>query len=107
MPFSLFSQNPAFGFRVFGGVVRTTSDLIATLRAYVAGSGISRPIAKKIDAKLQLALNAVAANQTIAACSYMQDVIDYTSAQSIRKIPASVSAEIISQANAIRSDIGC
>jgi hypothetical protein len=107
VPFSAFSQQPAFGMRVYGAVVRTTSDLISALQIYVAGSGIPRPNARKIDQKLQLALSAVGAGQTATACTYMQDVIDYTAAQSVRKIPASVSSEILSQARAIQDDLGC
>lgn len=85
----------------------TAFDLITDLRTYVAGAGLSRPISKKIDQKLQLAYIDLAANQTSAACTDMQDVIDYTNAQSVRKIPADVKTEIVSQSNAIRTKIGC
>jgi hypothetical protein len=105
--FSTFSQNPAFGFRVYGESVLTPADQIADLRTYVAGAGLPKPIPSKIDGMLQNASNALAANQTATACSNLQGVIDYINKQSVRKVPASVSGEIISRTNAIRTDIGC
>ena len=107
VPYSVFSQNPAFGFRVYGESVLTASDLIVDLRAYVAGSGIPRPNIMKIDGSLQKAATALAANNVITACANLQDVLDYLARQSVRKIPASVSTEIVSQTNVIRTDIGC
>ena len=105
--FSTFSQQPAFGMRVYGGTVLTPADQIADLQAYVSGSGIPRPNASRINGILQKAADALAANQTSTACGYLQDVIDYTNKQSVRKIPASVSSEIVSRTSAIRADIGC
>jgi hypothetical protein len=107
VPYSAFAQNPALGMRVYGTVVVTASDMINDLKTYVNGSSIPRPNAKKIIQKLDLALSALAANQTSAACTDMQDVIDYTNAQSVRKIAADVKASIISQSTDIRTKIGC
>ena len=107
LAFSTFSQNPALGVRVYGTVVVTASDMINDLKTYVNGSGIPRPNAKKIIQSLDLALAALAASQTSGACTNVQDAINYTNAQSVRKIPASVKTEIVSQATAIRTKIGC
>ena len=107
VPYSAFAQNPALGMRVYGTVVVTASDMINDLKTYVNGSSIPRPNAKKIIQKLDLALSALAANQTSPACTDMQDVIDYTNAQSVRKIAADVKASIISQSTDIRTKIGC
>jgi hypothetical protein len=90
-----------------GSLAPTALDMIGDLKTYVAGSSIPRPNAKKITQKLDLALTALAASQTSAACTDMQDVIDYTNAQSVRKIPADVKTEIVSQSTAIRTKIGC
>ena len=105
--FSAFSQNPALGVRVFGSVTVTAGDLIADLRAYVAGAGLPKPLPTKVDGLLQKALDAFNANQTATACTNLQDVIDFMNRQSVRKVPASVSSEIISRTNAIRNNIGC
>jgi hypothetical protein len=101
------ASEPNLGMRVYGTVVVTASDMINDLKTYVNGSGIPRPNAKKIIQKLDLALVALAANQTSAACTDMQDVIDYTNAQSVRKIAADVKASILSQSADIRTKIGC
>ena len=105
--YSQFSQNPALGFRVFGETILTPSDQIVDLMAYVSGSGIPRPNASKINGSLEKANTSLGAGQTPAACAYLQDVIDYTQRQQVRKIPAVVSAEIVSKTNAIRTDVGC
>ena len=105
--FSFWNQNPGLGFRVYGQSVITTQQLITNLRTYVDGAGLATPITKKLDGYLQNALNAVNANNTATACTNMQALIDYVNKQSVRKIPANVSTEIISEANAIRSDLGC
>jgi hypothetical protein len=105
--YSQFSQNPALGFRVYGETVLTPTDQINDLMAYVSASGIPRPNVSKINGSLEKAVTALGANQTATACAYLQDVVDYTQKQSVRKIPASVSAEIISKTNATRTDVGC
>jgi len=107
VPFSVFSQNPGLGIRVFGSATASPGDLINTLRAYVAGANLPKPLPAKIDGSLQKALTALGANNTTAACTNLQDVIDLVNKQSVKKVPASVSSEIISQTNAIRTAIGC
>lgn len=107
VPFSQFSQHPAFGYRVYGQTVSTPSDQIADLRTYVAGAGLAKAITSKIDGLLQKASDALAANQTATACSNLSAVIDYINRQSTKKIPASVGSDLISRTNAIRTDIGC
>jgi hypothetical protein len=100
------AMSTALGMRVFGSI-NSAPALIAALRSYVAGAGLPKPIPTKIDGSLQKALDALTANSTAAACLNLQDVIDYVNKQSVRKVPASVSTEIISQTNAIRSNVGC
>ena len=85
----------------------TPASKIGDLRTYIAGAGLAGPIAKKLDGSLQKALDAVNANQTSVACSNLQDVIDFTNKQSDTKIPPAVKSQIISQTNAIRTDLGC
>lgn len=106
VPFSAFSQNPAFGFRVFGTVTVTPSQKISNLITYV-DANVPKANARKIDADLQSAQSALTANQTATACTELQNVINYVSGNSAKKISATVKTEIISQANTIRSDIGC
>jgi hypothetical protein len=85
----------------------TPSQLIATLRTYIAGAGLPKPLPTKLDASLQKALDALTANNTAGACANLQDVIDAVNKQSVRKVPASVATEIISETNAIRTAVGC
>jgi len=85
----------------------TPSELIGDLTTYVSGSSMPKGNAQSINSKLQLALGAIDADQTGAACSYLQDVLNYTKAQSGKKIPAAVANEVISQTNAIRTELGC
>lgn len=85
----------------------TPSELIGDLSTYVSGSSMPKGNAQSINSKLQLALGAISADQTGAACSYLQDVVNYTKAQSGKKIPAAVANEVISQTNAIRTELGC
>jgi hypothetical protein len=106
VPFSVFSQNPALGIRVFGSATVSASDLIGNLRTYVAGANLPKPLPTKIDGSLQKALTALGANNTAAACTNLQDVIDLVN-KNARKVPTSVSTEIISQTNAIRNSVGC
>lgn len=107
VPFSLFSQNPGFGFRVYGESILTPADQIDNLMAYVSGAGLPKANVMKINGSLQKAKNALAANQTPLACDNLQDVIDYVNKQGARKISASIAGEIISRTNSIRTDVGC
>ena len=100
------STVPTMGFRVSGSLV-TPQSMIGDLRAAITASNIPAGNAQSINSKLQLALNALANNSTAAACAYLQDAINYTKAQTGKKISASVSASIISQLNAIRTEVGC
>ena len=100
------STVPTMGFRVSGSVV-TPESMIGDLGATIAASNIPAGNAQSINSKLQLALNALADDNTAQACVYLQDAINYTRAQTGKKIPASIAASIISQLNAIRTEIGC
>lgn len=112
LPYSAFSQNPALGMRVFGTEVlppppSDAGEMIGDIETYIAGANIPKGNAQSINSKLDLALSALDTNQTSAACSYLQDAINYTRAQSGKKISASTANAIISQVNAVRTEIGC
>jgi hypothetical protein len=107
VPFSVFNQHPAFGFRVYGSAVLTTAQMIANAQAYVSGSGIAASLVRQINKNYQQAADAYGLGTTARACTELQAVIDYVNKQSAKKIPASVSSEIISRTNAIQTDIGC
>jgi hypothetical protein len=95
-----------YGFRVSGTVI-TPQSLIGDLSSFLASSSIPKGNTQSIGSKLQLALDALAANNTPLACSYLQDVINYTKAQSGKKITVTDANQIISQTNAIRTKAGC
>ena len=101
-----FSPAASFGIRITGSEV-TPVSMIGDLGSFVDGSSMPKGNATSIDSKLQLALDALAANQITSACSYLQDVINYTKAQSGKKITVAVASSIISQTTAIRTRIGC
>jgi hypothetical protein len=102
-----FTQNPGFGFRVFGATVLTPSDQIEDLEAYVSGLGLSKPHPSKINGLLGKALNALAADQAATACGYLQDVVAYINKQGPRKIAPADATDLVSRTNAISDDIGC
>ena len=85
----------------------TPVEMLGILADYVAGASIPKGNATSIRSKLELALAAFDAGQTSLACSYLQDVINYTKAQSTKKIPASIATEIIAQTTAIRVKLDC
>lgn len=100
------STTPAMGFRVSGLEV-TPESMISDLRAYVAGAGLPTGSVASIESKLQNAIAALDANQPAAACGYLQDLLNYTIAQTGKKIPVNVASEITSQTVATRTRIGC
>lgn len=100
------AMSTALGIRIFGSI-NTAPALIAALRTYVAGAGLSRPVVSKIDGSLQKASDALTANNTAGACTNLQDVVDYVNKQSVKKIPASVKTEILSETSAIQTAVGC
>ena len=101
-----FGTPPALGFQVTGYEI-TPESLIGDVQTFVAGTTIPAGNALGISAKLQAALNALEANQISAACSSLQDAINYTMAQSGKRISTSDANAIISQLTAIRTTIGC
>jgi len=107
VPFSAFNQNPALGFRVYGTTVVTTAQMIAAAQAYVSGSGIAASLVRQINKNYQQAADAYALGNTSKTCTELQAVNDYVNKQSVKKIPTSISTEIISRTNAIRADVGC
>jgi hypothetical protein len=112
VPYSAFNQNPGLGMRVFGTEVlppppSDADEMIGDLKTYINGASMPKGNAQSINSKLDLALSALDTDQISTACTYLQDAINYTRAQSGKKIPAATATEIITQINAIRTEIGC
>lgn len=99
----------SIGMRVAGSyvVASTPSDKINNLVGLISGFGLASGIQTSVNAKLQTALDAIAANNTPLACSSLQDEINYVTAQSGKKIAASNAATIITSVAAIRTQLGC
>lgn len=98
---------PTLGFRVTAAVPETPAQMIGDLGSFVGGLGLSAGTTSSIDSKLQLALGAINNNQTGAACSYLQDVMNFTRAQSGKKISTTNANAIQSRTSAIRSGLSC
>jgi len=110
--FSLFGQNPALGFRIFGTQVvapppDTPEDMIAELRTIISDFGLAKGTAKSLDAMLRAALDAVSAGQTSVACASLRDLINYANAQSGKKLTASQASDVSAAATSIRTELGC
>jgi hypothetical protein len=101
-----FGSTPTLGFQVTGHEV-TPESLIGDLQTFLSTTTIPSGNAQSIYSKLQTALNALAANQISTACGSLQAVINYTNAQSGKKIPTADANAIISQVTAIRTKTGC
>ena len=100
---------PAFGFRVSGTAdeVKTPSQNISDLIGQIGGLGLPGGTTTAANAKLNAALNAIAANNIPLACSSLQDEINFVNAQSGKKIAASDAATIVTAVAAIRTQLGC
>jgi hypothetical protein len=102
-----FSPNaPSMGYRVTGELITPTS-MINDLESFILAAALPAGTTQSLNAKLNSALSAIAANQTGLACSYLQDVINFSNAQSGKKIPVATANDIISQTTAIRAELGC
>jgi hypothetical protein len=102
-----FGFTPTLGFQLTGTEV--TADpvaLIGTLMTYVTAN-TPKAIAMKTNKDLQLAISAINASQTAAACSDLQSADSYIQSQSTRKVSASVKTEIDSEITNIRAVVGC
>jgi hypothetical protein len=100
---------PALGFRISGSMESTItpSQNITQLMGQISALGLAGGIATSANAKLQAALNAITASNTVLACSSLQDEINFVTAQSGKKIPASDASTINTSVAAIRTQLGC
>jgi hypothetical protein len=90
-----------------GAVVTTPVQKIDALRTLIGGLSLSSGIKLSLDAKLRDALTALGASNTALACSDLQDVIGQAIALSGKKLTPSDAAAIVTQAGAIRTQLGC
>ncbi len=98
---------PSMGFQIAANVVVTPTELIGDLGSFVAGAGLDASAVSSISSKLTTAVNAIGVNDKPTACGSLGAVINYTRAQTGKKIPGSVASSITSQTNGIRSSLGC
>jgi WD40 repeat protein len=105
------TDNPASDFYPGWGVLSTTPNVMAEIEdvmTTVSNSNLSLVgIKGSLNAKLQAALDALQAGDTLTACSKLQDFINQVNAQREKKIPAALADSLIATADQIRSQLGC
>jgi hypothetical protein len=117
LPYAFFANSnnrwvpftTSMGMRVAGSYVvsSTPTDKINDLIGSITGFDLPSGTQTAANAKLRAALNAIAANNTLLACSSLQDEINFVNAQSGKKIAASDAASILVSVAAIRTQLGC
>ncbi len=80
---------------------------IEDLIAFVESLGLQRGIETSLVAKLQDALDALAAGDTATACTDLQDFENEVAAQAGKKITSEQAAELTATADEIRALLGC
>lgn len=85
----------------------TPARRIANLLATVEGLGLPDGIETSFTKKLEHALAALEAGDTVTACSDLQDFINHASAQSGKKLTVEQAGQIITAAEGIRARLGC
>ena len=85
----------------------TPEEQIAALQQTIAGLSLPAGTKSSLHAKLTAALTALTADNPATACARMKDFINYTTAQSGKKIPAGTAKALIADANDISADLGC
>src|ERR1051325_3553756 len=92
-------------------MLSTTPNVMAEIEdvmTTVSNSNLSNVgIKRSLNAKLQAALDALQAGDTLTACSELQDFINQVNAQSGKKIPAALADSLIATADQIRNQLGC
>jgi uncharacterized delta-60 repeat protein len=73
----------------------------------IKGSGLPAGTKTSLNAKLQAALAALQAGDTAAACSHLQDFLNYVNAQRNKMIPAPEADALTASVTAIRAELGC
>ncbi len=108
------SLNAAGGYAPHWGSVKTTpppaktpaervADLISLVRSFNLPYGTTN----SLTVKLRGALDALEAGDTATACARLSDFVNHTRAQSGKKLTTAQANQLIEEANAIRSLLGC
>jgi hypothetical protein len=82
-------------------------EAIDELRERVASYGLPRGIARSLDAKLEAALNAWQAGDTVGACDALTAFLNEVRAQAGKKLTEAQAQQVTAAANDIRAQIGC
>jgi hypothetical protein len=86
-----------------GGLISTITNSTG-----ISGSGNGAGTKTSLNAKLQAALDALAAGDIATACSKLQDFVNEVNAQKVKKkISVSVANSLINSAAEIMSQLGC
>ena len=92
-----------FSFQVPGSTPDEINDLIALVRAFNLPHGTENSLVTK----LQSALSAVGRSDTATACTALTSFINECRAQSGKKLTTEQSAQLISLATQIKTELGC
>lgn len=98
---------PADNLFALVGTNARAKDAITNLVTTVAGFGLDRGTASSLDAKLQTALDDIAAGSFAGACTALQDFISSARAQAGKKLSSAQAAELIDGATNVRALLGC
>jgi hypothetical protein len=85
----------------------TATQQIQSLITYLDQLGLQKGTVNSLKSPLIDAVTALNANNTPQACSLLADFISKVKAQSGKKIPANVVADLVQRAEAIASALGC
>jgi hypothetical protein len=88
-------------------LTNTTEQAISDLQDLVASMGIHHGITNALESKLQNALDALAADDTAAACYWMQSFVGLVNAQTGKKITAGQAMQLIDAATDIQTQLDC
>lgn len=100
-----FGTTPTMGFRVSG--VPTPLAMISELQAAIASYNLEKGTATSLNSKLIKASAAFGLADIAGTCAYLQDAINFTRAQSGKKISVATANSIIADLTAIRTELGC
>lgn len=96
---------PTMGFRVSG--VPTPLAMIDELQAAIATYNLEKGTATSLNSKLNQASLAFGVGNVAGTCTFLQDAINFTRAQSGKKITVATANSIIADLTAIRAEVGC
>ncbi len=93
--------------RTFRVPLGTPAQQIADLATLIRSFGLPAGIENSLLAKLRAADTSLASGNTTDTCNKLQDLINEASAQSGKSLQAAQATRIITDAQAIRSALGC